>query len=203
MDVLEQSRQQRATAEAILRDLDLLNRWRRFGRPVLVGAVAIDVAFAPDLDMEIYCPTLRIEHGFQVLAECAENPHVTSAQFLNRLNTPDNALYWQLHYQTDDDGVDWKIDMWSAPEDYALPRGEDFVRPMQNALTPETRRAILTLKAARAAGALPMFLSIDAYRAVLEDGVRTVDQWRAWRQTHETGALTDWKPTRRGPITAF
>ncbi|MEN6407244.1 MAG: hypothetical protein ABFC77_12330 [Thermoguttaceae bacterium] len=201
MDVLEQSQQQHRTAEAILQDLDLLNRWRRFGRPVLVGAVAIDVAFAPDIDMEIYCPTLRIEHGFQVLARCAENPRVTSAQFLNRLNTPDSALYWQLHYQTDN-GVDWKIDMWSAPEDYALPRGEDFVQPMRDALTSETRAAILTLKESRAAGELPMFLSIDAYRAVLEDGVRTVDQWRQWQHTHETGALTDWKPRGRGPITA-
>ncbi len=192
-DVIQRSEQRRHTAEAILHDLDLMNRWRRFGRPVLVGALAIDVAVAPDIDMEIYCPDLKIEHGFQVISECAMNPRVTSAQFINALNTPDKALYWQLHY-CDEAGIDWKVDMWSAPEDYALPRGEHFVQPMKAALTPETRMAILTLKEARAAGELPMFLSVDLYRAVIEGGVRTPDQWRKWQQTHETGVLTDWKP---------
>lgn len=55
-DLLQRAEQRRQTAEAILRDLDLMSRWRRFGRPVLVGALAIDVAVAPDIDMEIYCP---------------------------------------------------------------------------------------------------------------------------------------------------
>lgn len=172
-----------------------MQRWGRFGRPVLVGALSFDLAVAPDIDMEVYCPELKIEHGFEVISQCAAlNPRVTLAQFVNGLNTPDQALYWQLRYR-DDDGVEWKMDMWSAPEDYALPRGEHFVGPMKQALTPETRMAILTLKEARAAGELPVFLSVDLYRAVLEDGVRTANQWLAWQKTHETGVLTGWKPT--------
>lgn len=193
MSVLERSARRRQAAEAILSELDLMNQWRRFGRPVLVGALSFDLAVAPDIDMEVYCPELRIEHGFEVLARCALHPRVTSAQFVNGLNTPDQALYWQLHY-CDGEGTDWKVDMWSAPEDYALPRGENFVGPMRKALTPETRTAILALKEARAAGEVPAFWSIDLYRAVLEGGVRTIDQWRAWLQTHETGVLSSWVP---------
>jgi hypothetical protein len=193
---IERSNLRRLTADSILKDLDLMGKWRRFGRPTLVGALSFELPVAADIDMEIYCPELKIEHGFQVLAECAMNSRVTSAQFINGLNTPDKAFYWQLHYR-DADAVDWKIDMWSAPEDYALPRGEHFVQPMKDALTPETRLAILTLKEARVAGELPNFLSIDAYRAVLEDGVRTPEQWRAWTETHKMGELTDWKPSPR------
>ncbi len=193
VNVIQRAQHRRQTAEAILRDLDLMSRWRQFGRPVLVGALSFDLAVAPDIDMEVYCPELKIEHGFEVLRECALNARVTSALFLNALNTPDQALYWQLKCRGDD-GAEWKIDMWSAPEDYPLPRGEHFVGPMQQALTPETRMAILTLKEARAAGELPGFLSIDLYRAVIDDGVRTTDQWRQWQQTHETGVLTAWKP---------
>lgn len=37
-------------------------------------------------------------------------------------------------------------------------------------------------------------LAIDLYRAVLEGGVRTVDDWIEWERTHETGVLTGWKP---------
>lgn len=193
MDILARANRRRLAAEAILAELDLLNKWRRFGRPILVGALSFDLAVAADIDMEIYCPELKIADGFQVLGECALNPCVVSAQFLNGLNTPDKALYWQLKYR-DGEGEEWKVDMWSAPQDYDLPRGEHFVQPMRAALTPETRAAILTLKEARAAGELPVFLSIDAYRAVIEGGVRTVDEWRDWQSTHETGQLTAWKP---------
>lgn len=194
---MERAVRTRRQALAILDDLGLLAKWRCFGRPVLVGAVSFDLAVAPDIDMEIYCPELRIEHGFQVLAQCALNPRVTAAQFLNALSTPDKALYWQLRYRTDE-GTEWKIDMWSAPDDYALPRGEDFVQPMQDSLTEETRRAILALKEARAEGRLPVFLSIDLYRAVLADGVRDVGAMQQWLQSHPAGVLTDWKPGRNG-----
>ncbi len=193
MDILERAARTRQQAQAILSDLGLLEKWRRFGRPVLVGAVSFDLAVAPDIDMEVYCPELRIEHGFQVLGECALNPRVIAAQFLNALSSPDKALYWQLRYRTDD-GTEWKIDMWSAPDDYDLPRGEDFVRPMRDSLTDETRQAILALKEARAEGRLPAFLSIDLYRAVLDGGVRTVSDMQQWLQSNQVGVLTDWKP---------
>jgi hypothetical protein len=196
MSILERANHRRQQAEAILHDLGLIEKWKRFGRPVLVGAVSFDLAVAPDIDMEIYCPELRIEHGFQVLTECALNPRVTGAQFLNALSTPDKALYWQLRYRNCDD-VEWKVDMWSAPEDYPLPRGEDFVGPMRASLTDETRQAILALKEARADGRLPTFISIDLYRAVLDGGVRTVDQFQQWLQSNQAGVLTDWKPGKR------
>lgn len=193
MNLLERAARTRQQAQAILDDLDLLEKWRRFGRPVLVGAVSFDLAVAPDIDMEVYCPELRIADGFQVLAECALNPRITAAQFLNALSSPDKALYWQLRYRTED-GTQWKIDMWSAPQDYDLPRGENFVQPMKESLTDETRQAILALKEARAAGRLPTFLSVDLYRAVLDGGVRTVSEMQQWLQSNQVGVLTDWRP---------
>ena len=78
MELLERAARRRRQAEAILDDLRLFEKWRRFGRPVLVGAVSFDLAVAPDIDMEVYCPELRIEHGFQVLAECALHPRIVA-----------------------------------------------------------------------------------------------------------------------------
>jgi hypothetical protein len=120
---------------------------------------------------------------------------VIEAKFVNALNTPDKAIYWQLRYRNDD-CVDWKIDMWSAPDDYDLPRGESFVQPMKESLTDETRLAILTLKEARSAGRLPEVISIDLYRAVLDGGVRTPDQFQQWLKSNQVGVLTDWKPRK-------
>jgi hypothetical protein len=197
-DLIAQAADLRRTAEAILAELDLVRRWARFGRPVLVGALAYDLLVDPDIDMEIYCPELGIADGFQALGECALNPHVTKARFANELAGRDQALYWQLRYRHDD-GTEWKIDMWSAPQDYALPRAEHLVAPMRAALTAETRGAILALKAARALDAGLQCPSIDLYRAVLDDGVRTVEELRAWLTTHETGKLSGWRP-RHAPL---
>ncbi len=191
--ILQRAAERKKTASGILADLRLIEKWKRHGRPVIVGAFSYDLVVEPDIDMEIYCPVLEMEHGFGILSECARNPAVTNAQFYNGFTGPDQAYYWQLKYRTAE-GVEWKIDMWSAPEDYALPRSEHFVEPMCKVLTDETRRAILELKEARMADSSIACLSIDLYRAVLEGGVRTPDALRDWLATHPKGQLTDWKP---------
>jgi hypothetical protein len=193
MDIVERGQARSQRAREILEELSLLDGWRRYGRPVVVGAVANELALDPDIDLEVYCPDLRPEHGFAVLAEAARNPAVTETLYQNHLHGPDKALYWQIRYQ-DPDGERWKIDMWSAPEDYALPRGEQLVAPLGLALAPERRRAILELKAWRAATPEVAFLSVDLYRAVIDGGVRDPQGLLDWMARNEIGVLTDWLP---------
>ena len=68
-NVLDRAAQRLHQAHVILTQLQLLERWQAFGSPILVGAVAYDLAIAPDIDMEIYCDVPRIEDGFVVLRE--------------------------------------------------------------------------------------------------------------------------------------
>ncbi len=195
VDLMERCRIRSRRALEILDELALLDSWRRHGRPVVVGAVANELAFDPDIDLEVYCPTLRPEHGFEVLAVAARHPAVKRTLYQNHLDGPDKALYWQILYE-EADGERWKIDMWSAPDDYALPRGEHLVAPLGRALDAERREAILRLKAWRAATPEATILSVDLYRAVVEGGVRDPDGLLAWTQRNETGVLTDWRPGR-------
>ena len=92
-DVIEQCNQQLHTAHTILADLKLFERWQAFSTPVLVGAVAYELAVAPDTDMEIYCDEPRIEDGFTILRDCALHPYVRNVHFGNHLNEPDEGLY--------------------------------------------------------------------------------------------------------------
>lgn len=195
-DVIERAADRKRVAESIVADLDLVRKWERFGRHVFVGALAYDLLVDPDIDMEIYCRDLKIEHGFQVLGDCALNQRVTKVRFSNELAGRDKALYWQLRYRQDD-GTEWKIDMWSAPIDYDLPRGEHLVEPMRASLTRETRRVILELKELRAQDPSLRSPSVDLYRAVLDDNVRTSDQLRTWLESHEIGRLSHWRPKGR------
>ncbi|MEV0297392.1 hypothetical protein [Nocardia sp. NPDC050710] len=107
-DVLEQSRRRVEQAKEILARLRLFERWGIFGTPVLVGAVAYELAMAPDIDMEIYCDEPRIEDGFAVLRECAVAENGRKARFGNYLDEVDEGLYWRLDYRADD-GTDGGI----------------------------------------------------------------------------------------------
>jgi hypothetical protein len=191
--IVERSRARSRRALEILDELSIVEGWRPYGRPVVVGAVANELALDPDIDLEVYCPDLRPEHGFAVLAEAARNPAVKETLFQNHLADPDKALYWQLRYE-DADGEIWKIDMWSASDDYDLPRGERLVAPLGRALTPERRQAILELKAWRAATPDVTCLSVDLYRAVIDYGVRVPHELLAWMAQNAIGVLTPWLP---------
>ncbi len=89
----------------------------------------------------------------------------------------------------------WKIDMWSAHEDYDLPRSEHLVEPMKRILTPTTRAIILRLKERRQVNSALDCPSIHLYRAVLEDGVQTEEELHQWIHAHPQTGLTAWCPS--------
>ena len=193
MDVLTEAQHRREVAGAILRQLRLVERWSAFGRPVLVGAASYDLMVAPDIDLEIFCPGQpRIEDGFSVLTACATEQGTTKARFSNLLESPDEGLYWQLRHRHG--GEEWKIDMWTLREDHPGPLSSSMVEPMNAALTTASRRTILTLKHALAEVPEERCGSIHIYRAVIDDGVETLDEFRAWRADHDTESLTAWTP---------
>ena len=65
-----------------------MNRWSCFGEPVLVGSVAYGLVVTPDIDLEIFCPKIRIDDGFEILKACAQHPRVSRARFWNALFPP-------------------------------------------------------------------------------------------------------------------
>ncbi|MBA2286418.1 MAG: hypothetical protein H0W02_13125 [Ktedonobacteraceae bacterium] len=193
VDILDQAEERLRKAHEILAELQLFERWQVFGTPILVGAVAYGLAMAPDIDMEIHCDVPRIEDGFSVLRECALHPNVRKARFGNYLDEVDEGLYWRLIYRTDE-GTDWKIDMWALHRDHGGPCAMPLVEPLRQVLIPETRCAILELKALMQDGSIPRHPSIDIYRAVIDGGVRTGTQLEAWLELHPRPFLTFWKP---------
>lgn len=184
----------RQTALRILAELQLLERWQIYGRPYLVGAVSYGLVVAPDLDIEVYCQgTPRIEEGFAVMAACAQHPGIRQVKFSNHLQDEDQGLYWQLQY-LHEDGVKWKVDLWSMCEDYPGPASRDLVEPMQHCLTGETRAAILEIKEQMLAQPDLHSPSIFVYQAVMQGGVRSMTAFLDWRTHNPQAGLVNWKP---------
>ena len=192
---LTRAEQRRAAAVELVASLQLMERWAEVGAPVLVGAVAYGLVVAPDVDLEIYCGQPRVEAGFGVISQLAALPGVWKVRFSNELDGPDQGLYWQVRYRADSSEV-WKVDMWLLAHNHRGPRAVDAVEPMRRALIDETRSAILEIKEALADR--DDVRSVDVYRAVLDDGVRSLDAFIQWHDRNASTDLVDWLPRAAG-----
>lgn len=193
MDAVAAEVRRQQAAATILQELRLIDRWSAIGTPVLVGATSYGLMVSPDIDFEIfYDGEPPIDSGFSVLTACALHPNTTKASFTNLLDGPDEGIYWQLRYLHE--GEEWRIDMWTLHHDHPGPLSSWLVEPLQAALTDETRRTILTIKQGLTDRPDLRCGSIHVYRAVLEDGVATLDEFSAWRTRNDTESLTNWVP---------
>jgi hypothetical protein len=191
---LERARQRRLVAARLTAEVALVDRWSAVGNVVQVGAVAYNLVVSPDIDFEVFTPRApTVRGGFEVLAALAEHPRVTKARFWNALSTPDQGLYFQVRCQADD-GQEWKVDTWLLGPDHPGPCAAWIVQPMRQALTDDLRGTIVRLKEARAGRQVPPVSSIDLYRAVIDDGVRTIADLGEWLDSWDSPGLTDWRP---------
>ncbi len=183
-----------AKASQIIEVLGLVRRWSRVGRVAMVGSSQFGLMASTNLDFEIYVERPDIAVGFEVIRAIAQTPGVRQVLYLNVLDTTDPGLYWRVDY-ADSEGTLWDIDQWLVPNDHPHAGvAERLVESMRQALTNETRRIILAIKAAR-----PELLKcrgIDVYKAVLRDGVKTPDEFARWLSVHPPSLemIETWHP---------
>src|SRR5699024_6020722 len=103
----------------------------------------------------------------------------TGAWNTNRNPTYPDGLYLGLSYRSAG-GVDWKSDVWFVDDPDRQP-DRAHISTLPNRLTDETRLAILRVKSVWASR--PEYPSVvrsfHIYTAVLDDGVRTPDDFKA------------------------
>ena len=192
--LLDRERRRRSTAHELVDDLELFARWSQIGRVVLVGAVAYELVVSPDIDIEVFTHgTPQIRDTFRVLAELAEHPRVTKVRFTNALSSIDQGLYSQVRCH-DDNGQEWKVDVWALDESHPGPLSSALIAPMREALDDDARLRILDLKESRAAGVCASCASIDIYRAVIDGGVVSPSELDAFLGPDYVPRLMPWSP---------
>lgn len=184
--LLEEQDALQVEAASVERDLDLESLFEPIGRPVRVGSAALGLMVRCDLDVTVICPKLDKPSVLQVGCHLANHPRVRQVLFRDdtghwktERNYPD-GLYLGLKYLSPV-ATDWNVDIWFVDEPRRQP-DLALVQSLPPQLNADVRTSILRIKAAWSAQ--PEYgrsvRSVDIYTAVLDDGVRSIDQFEVW-----------------------
>ena len=192
-DALRRQDELQAEAAGLREELRLDQHLSAHGEVVSVGSAALGLMVWRDLDLTVVCqqrldPEAVVTTGARLAAE----PAVRELSFRNDTgawNTdpsyPD-GLYLGLRCRSAA-GHEWRVDVWFVDEPHRQPDLR-HVRELPARLTSETRAAILLIKDAWAGR--PEYgrevRSWDIYTAVLDDQVRTQDEFASWLRRRGT-----------------
>ena len=184
-EIAKHSRLLHQEASEILDKAGLLPMLRSFGTTRVIGSYALDIMTWPDIDISMKLPNdQNVDLFFEIATKIATKFQITKMSYSNHFirNFPgfDHGLYWgiQLRYAE----REWKIDLWGYGDtDYQthIAEFDALHRQLQQA----DRTAILRIK--HVICQHPdyrgnVYNSMAIYRAVLEDEVESVDEFKAW-----------------------
>ncbi len=185
-DLLDRQSRLQVEAARVIQDVGLRELLATIGEPVQVGSVALGLMVWRDIDLTVLCPRLDLELVFGLGASIAVHPRVRGLQFRNDTGHwnqdplyPD-GLFWGVEYRGED-GETWEMDIWFIHENDRQPDMQHLEEFLPR-LTDETRLAILTIKDVWRR--TPLYgrevSSYDCYTAVLDHGVRTIEEFQTF-----------------------
>ena len=189
---ISESNQQKA--HRILEDLSIISLWQDIGAEInLVGSLKTGLLCKHlDIDFHVYTEKVTIAESFSVILKICKNPRVKKFRFKNLLNTVENCLEWHLTYLDDNDN-DWQIDIIHMPKGSRYDGYfENFAKRLCEVMTEEERLAILRLKYETPDD--EKIAGVAYYRAVIEGGVRTFEDFGRWRGENSLEGVLDWMP---------
>ncbi|MCK4304793.1 MAG: hypothetical protein KAY24_11200 [Candidatus Eisenbacteria sp.] len=178
----------RSEADRMLR-LSGLGRVLRLEGFEAVGSYAMRTMTWRDLDFERVEDTPDWNRHWQLGARLAEINWVWKFSCTDAYRQPsgtDQGLYWGLRLSDPAGGPVWKVDLWTlGQEEFA--KGSPNRARWANLLTDEARFHILAIK--EVVCGLPEYrremLSVHIYEAVLDSGVREIEEFKRWWRARE------------------
>lgn len=144
------------------------------------GSYSYDLMVWRDLDVYVLNLTHNLKVCFEVALALTERLPVWKSRFTNNLGREPNGYYWGLKTGDERAGA-WKFDVWFLDR-AGFDAHRDYAAAMCERLTAETRAAITAIKESywRRAEYRDTVTSDYIYRAVLDSGVRAVDEFEQW-----------------------
>ena len=189
-------------AKEIIAELGVEEAWKSVGGTAnLVGSVRTGLLMSNlDIDFHVYSGDSRgesaeaqLQDGFAAMAKIASRKGMQKIECYNFLGEEDRSFDWHLFY-ADTDERTWKIDIIHIMNDSAYKgKFERVAEKISAALTPEFRKSILKIKWDGMQRGVQV-VGIEVYKAVIEDAVRTFDEFQAWKAETACDRILQWEP---------
>ena len=181
-------------ARSVLDESRFVEIWSEAGcRVNVVGSLRMGLmASHRDIDLHVYSSDITVESSFAVAARMAADARVTEVKCINGLDTDEHCIAWHVQFRADDGDV-WQFDLIHIEEgtryDGYFERVADRVAEI---MTDEQRETILRLKFETPVGR--DWHGVEYYEAVIDAGVRTLDQFERWVTSQRQGPQHYWAP---------
>lgn len=194
MDILKISQDNQNKAFQIIDELKIFEIWKSIGAKAnQVGSLKTGLLMKNrDIDFHIYSDNFKLEDSFKAITKLAQNQKIKSIDYKNLLDADDNCIEWHLWYEGEDKNL-WQIDMIHIIKDSKYAGYfEKVADRILAVLTPETKLAILTIK-----NDTPDDIKIPGiriYKAVIQDGVRSYQEFVEWQKKQPEEYIIEWMP---------
>ena len=193
-DISQTAAQIQKSAWSVIEETDVINHWRSIGATInLVGSLKTGLMInRRDIDFHIYTTPFNLSDSFSAVSRLAENRRIKTISYSNLLEAEDKCIEWHAFYE-DRDGNSWQIDMIHIlNESPYAGYFENVADRISKVLTEETREAILRIK--NEIPAEKSVMSIQVYKAVIEEGVRNLEAFREWKDRNPDEGIVAWVP---------
>ena len=135
-------------------------------------------------------PELDIRQSFAVIAQIAQNPQARRIEFVNLADTEECCFEWHIWFD-DNNGTLWQIDI------IQIKRGTKYdgyfekqAEEIKAAMSEEMRQTIIRLKFETPDNF--KIAGIEYYKAVIQDGITSFDDFLKWRKSHNFEGIIKW-----------
>lgn len=192
--IISKAESMQKKAWGVIEDSSIIEIWSSIGATInLVGSLKMGLLINNrDIDFHIYTDPFTLDGSFSAMSQLAQNNRIKNISYTNLLDADDKCIEWHAFYEKSDSET-WQIDMIHIlKESPYTGHFEKVAERISHALTDETREAILNIK-----NAVPddrKVMGIQVYRAAIEDGIRTFDEFSRWEKNNGVESIVDWMP---------
>ena len=182
-------------AHQIIKELQIKEIWEKLESTCnLVGSVKNELLMNHlDIDFHTYSKNFSIEKSFKAISQISKNKKIKEIIYKNLLDAEDMCLEWHLFYEERPNRI-WTIDIIhirnESPYAGMIERVTDKINTV---MTDQLKDSILKIKweSEQNGEKIP---GIEVYQAVIDNGIKTLDDFRIWKKNNKNTRISLWEP---------
>lgn len=188
------NRDRKLQADRILYEFGLFKRVGEIGIAHIIGSYRMDVMAWNDLDIDIENDAMSLDKLYELSAFITNTFHPLWYEAKEEVDAAGKKV-WFHGFETTITGELWNVDLWFFDKE-TISDAESYCDDIVRNTTQTQKEIIMDIKSElikRGLYSFDQYKSIDVYKAVMEHGVKNIDEFLgregAWRNGSHTAFL--------------